>query len=113
MLIIIENNDEYKFSVFRFLCTQLILCASMFITNHNGLNKIQHTGETKSLDQCIYENRYQLNTPEVPEKIKIKFRIRETKNLSTDADSSTDIFVFAGVKKGADSNFFLKDRALY
>ena len=35
-----------------------------------------------------------------------KSRIRETKNLSTDADSSTDIFVSAGVKKGADSNFY-------
>ena len=28
-----------------------------------------------------------------------KFRIRETPNISTDADSSTDIFVSACVKK--------------
>ena len=34
-------------------------------------------------------------------------RIRETLNLSTDADSSTDIFVSAGVKKGVESIFFL------
>ena len=34
-----------------------------------------------------------------------KSRIRETPNLSTDADSSTDIFVSAGVKKGADMIF--------
>ena len=34
-----------------------------------------------------------------------KSRIRETLNLSTNADSSTDIFVSAGVKKGADINF--------
>ena len=33
-------------------------------------------------------------------------RTRETPNLSTDADSSTDILIFAGVKKGADSIFF-------
>ena len=33
--------------------------------------------------------------------------IRETPKLSTDADSSTDIFVSAGVKKGADSNFLV------
>jgi hypothetical protein len=36
-----------------------------------------------------------------------KTRIRETPNLLTDADSSTDIFVSAGVKKGADCIFFL------
>ena len=35
-----------------------------------------------------------------------KTRIRESPNLSTDADSSTNILVFAGVKKGADSIFF-------
>ena len=35
-----------------------------------------------------------------------KSRIRETPNLSTNAYSSTNIFVFAGVKKGADTNFF-------
>ena len=35
-----------------------------------------------------------------------KYGIRETPNLSTDADSSTDIFVFAGVKKKA-ASFFL------
>ena len=35
-----------------------------------------------------------------------KSRIRETPNLLTDADSSTDIFVTAGVKKGADRIFF-------
>ena len=35
-------------------------------------------------------------------------RIRATKNLSTDADSRTDIFVFAGVKKGPPpKGFFL------
>ena len=34
---------------------------------------------------------------------KKKSRTRETPNLSTDADSSTNIFVSAGVKKGADS----------
>ena len=32
-----------------------------------------------------------------------KSRIRETSNLLTDADSSTNVFVSAGVKKGADS----------
>ena len=37
-----------------------------------------------------------------PEK---KSRIRETENLTTDADSSTDVFVSAGFKKGADRNF--------
>ena len=37
---------------------------------------------------------------------KKKFNIRETLNLLNDADSSTNIFVFAGVKKGADSIFF-------
>ena len=36
-----------------------------------------------------------------------KSRTRETLNLSTDADSSTDIFVSAAVQKGADSIFFL------
>ena len=35
-----------------------------------------------------------------------KSGIRETLNLSTDADSSTNIFVSVGVKKGADSIFF-------
>ena len=35
-----------------------------------------------------------------------KSGIQETLNLSTDADSSTDIFVSAGVKKGADSICF-------
>ena len=30
-----------------------------------------------------------------------KSRIQDTKNISTDADSSTNIFVSAGVKKGA------------
>ena len=39
---------------------------------------------------------------------KEKSRIRQTPNLLTDADSSTDIFVFDGVKKRADSNFFGK-----
>ena len=34
-----------------------------------------------------------------------KSRIRETENLTTDADSSTDVFVSAGFKKGADRNF--------
>ena len=34
------------------------------------------------------------------------YGIWETKNLSTDPDSGTDIFVSAGVKKGADSYFF-------
>ena len=29
-----------------------------------------------------------------------KFRIQETPNISTNADSSTDIFVSPGVKKG-------------
>ena len=37
---------------------------------------------------------------------KKKSRIRETQNLSTDADSSTDIIVSAGVKIGADIFFF-------
>ena len=36
-----------------------------------------------------------------------KSRLRETRNLSNDADSITDIFVSAGVKKGANSIFFL------
>ena len=40
-------------------------------------------------------------------KLKNKSRIRETPNLSTDADSSTDIFVSAAVKKEADSIFYL------
>ena len=31
---------------------------------------------------------------------------QETPNLSTDADSSTNIFVSAGIKEGADSIFF-------
>ena len=35
------------------------------------------------------------------QKVGLKFCIRETKNLSTNADSSTNIFVYAGVKKGA------------
>ena len=35
---------------------------------------------------------------------KKKSRILETPNLLTDADSSIDIFVSAGVEKGADSN---------
>ena len=35
-----------------------------------------------------------------------KSRIRETRNLSTDADSSTNIFASAGVKKGTDIIFF-------
>ena len=39
--------------------------------------------------------------------IKKKSRIQETPNLLTNADSSTNIFVSAGVKKGADSIFFL------
>ena len=43
---------------------------------------------------------------------KKKFRIRDTPNLLTDADSSTDIFVSAGVKKGADSNFVCPRRSL-
>ena len=34
-----------------------------------------------------------------------KSPIRETPNLSTDADSITDIFVSGGVEKGADSIF--------
>ena len=34
-----------------------------------------------------------------------KSRLWETPNLSTDADSSTNTFVSAGVKKGADSTF--------
>ena len=34
-----------------------------------------------------------------------KYRIRETPNLMTDADRSTNVFVSAGVKKGADSIF--------
>ena len=42
-------------------------------------------------------------------RLKKKSRIRETTNLSTNADSSTNIFVFAGVKKGADS-FFLTNK---
>ena len=33
--------------------------------------------------------------------------ILETPKLSTDADRSTNIFVSAGVKKRADSNFFV------
>ena len=37
-----------------------------------------------------------------------KSRIRETPNLSTDGDSSIDVFVSTGVKKGADSIFFAK-----
>ena len=36
-----------------------------------------------------------------------KSRLRETSNLSTDADSSTTIFVSAGVKKGAHNTYFL------
>ena len=36
-----------------------------------------------------------------------KSRIRETLNLLTTADSSTDIFVSAGVKKGADSIYLV------
>ena len=39
---------------------------------------------------------------------KRKSRKRETLNLSTNADSSTNIFVSAGVKKGADSIFLGK-----
>ena len=35
-----------------------------------------------------------------------KSRIQETPNLSTDVDSITNIFVSAGVRKGADRNFF-------
>ena len=38
-------------------------------------------------------------------KRKKKSCTQETPNLSTDADSSTDIFISAGVKKGADSLF--------
>ena len=37
---------------------------------------------------------------------RMRSRIRETPNLLTDADSSTNIFVSAGIKKGADSFFF-------
>ena len=36
-----------------------------------------------------------------------KSGIRDTMNLLTDADSNTNIFLSAGVKKGADNNFFL------
>ena len=38
-------------------------------------------------------------------KIQEKSHIRATQNISTNANSSTDIFVSAGVKKGAHSNF--------
>ena len=41
-----------------------------------------------------------------------KSSIRETLNLSTDEDSSTNIFDSAGVKKGADSIFFLPTKNL-
>ena len=40
-----------------------------------------------------------------PPKLQKKIRIRETQNLSTDADSITNIFVSAGVEEGAESNF--------
>ena len=36
-----------------------------------------------------------------------KSRIRETPNILTDVDSSTNIFISAGVKKGADRIFLL------
>ena len=39
-----------------------------------------------------------------------KSRIRETPNLSNDADSSTNIFVSACVKKEADSIFFPQEQ---
>ena len=39
-----------------------------------------------------------------------KISIWETKNLLTDADSSTDIFISASVKEGADSIFFCRRR---
>ena len=39
-----------------------------------------------------------------------KSRIRETQNLLSDADSRTNIFVSAGVKKGADNFFLAKEK---
>ena len=42
-----------------------------------------------------------------------KSRIRETPSFSTDEDSSTNIFVSAGVKKGADSKFFFANFFFY
>ena len=42
-----------------------------------------------------------------------KSRIRELPNLLTDAESSTNIFVSAGIKKGADSMFFCPIKSLH
>ena len=41
-----------------------------------------------------------------------KSRIRETPNLSTDADSNTNIFVSAGIKKGANKIFTRLNRPI-
>ena len=41
-----------------------------------------------------------------------KFRLRETPNLSTDADSSTDICVSAGVKKKLWHFFFVQKKKI-
>ena len=42
-----------------------------------------------------------------------KSRIRKTPNLSTDADSSINIFVYAGVKKGTDSIFLMLKKYIW
>ena len=55
-----------------------------------------HVEDTESLSVCKKFNR------------KKESRIQETMNLLNDADSSTNIFVSAGVKKGADSIFFAR-----
>ena len=46
---------------------------------------------------------------EIWTKLYKKSRIRETTNLSTDADSRINIFVCAGVQKAADRIFFGKN----
>ena len=57
------------------------------------------------LNQCVRGSKI---IPKHSQEREEKSRIRETPNLLTDADSSTNIFVSAGVKKGTNSIFFFQ-----
>ena len=62
-------------------------------TNWSQCHSHCYAQNKPKIAQNLFKTNPSKNSPK-------KSCIQETPNLSTDADSSTDIFVFAGIKKG-------------
>ena len=67
----------------------------MLTRGHGSKKEEEKIGLINTLIYCVFVFFVKFH--------KQKSRIRETPNLSTDADRSTNIFVFADVKNGAET----------